>query len=76
MNTPRSSFAAVFAEKTALYVIGGKRSGIATAECERYDLTTNKWYSIASLNLAAYACSACSFNKRDIYKYGGIGPQQ
>lgn len=76
MIFPRSSFAAVFlsVDKGAIFVIGGKRDGMPSADCERYDIATNKWKSIANLNYAAYAASACAFNSTSIFKFGGIGP--
>ena len=76
MIFPRSSFAAVFlsVDKGAIFVIGGKRDGMPSADCEKYDIAQNKWKSIANLNYAAYAASACAFNSTSIYKFGGIGP--
>jgi len=40
MIFPRSSFAAVFlsVDKGAIFVIGGKRDGMPSADCEKYDI--------------------------------------
>ncbi|KAL4429463.1 hypothetical protein ABPG74_001308 [Tetrahymena malaccensis] len=71
----RSSFAAVYAEKS-IYVIGGKRDGQAISECEKYDILQNKWKAIANLNYQAFSSSVCTFGNNYLYKFGGIGPGQ
>lgn len=38
MSQPRSSLAAVFGDKGSIFVIGGKKEGFPTADCERYDV--------------------------------------
>lgn len=75
MVFPRSSFAAIYADKS-IFVIGGKREGFAITDCEKYDMAKNKWKAIACLKYSAYAASVCTFNDNHLYKFGGIGPGQ
>jgi len=58
--------------QNAIYVIGGYDGTRFLRDCEVYDLGLQSWASIGSLNVPSAFASACSFNDRYIFKFGGL----
>jgi len=71
LSVPRSSFAICYMNKH-IYVAGGlTNNSTFTRKCERYDIVSNRWVSIADLNYDVLAPCMTSFNDRYIFKFGG-----
>ena len=54
-----------------IYVIGGNDVKNFLKECEYYDIETDKWLSIAEMNIARDSAACCSFNDKLIYVFSG-----
>jgi hypothetical protein len=72
MNVGRTSHAMNFLNKDFLYVVGGINSSGELAVCEEYNVATNKWTIIASLNEKKKWVSLCSYGGKFLYAFGGI----
>ena len=75
MNIPRSSFAICYMNRF-IYAIGGlTNNSNFTSTCERYDISANKWTSIAHLNHDVLAPCVTPFNNKYLFKFGGNSPE-
>eukprot|EP01016_Furgasonia_blochmanni_P003251 TRINITY_DN11278_c0_g1_i2.p1 TRINITY_DN11278_c0_g1~~TRINITY_DN11278_c0_g1_i2.p1 ORF type:complete len:380 (-),score=55.52 TRINITY_DN11278_c0_g1_i2:119-1201(-) len=64
MAKARSNFACVYFEN-GIFVIGGEMSqSLSGKECERYDIATDTWTNLPSLNFERHSASACVLSKR------------
>ena len=55
-----------------IYSLGGF-DGASKNICEKYNIESNEWTQIPSLNSAKYVVGGCVFNDRYIYIFGGAG---
>ena len=61
--------------KDYLYSLGGKGDGKRLNVCERYSVLDNKWELAASMKLARAAATACTFDNRLVYCFGGFNAE-
>lgn len=71
MNIPRANHTMEPMGDSKLYVIGGSNSSGYLSSCEEYNIATNKWREIASLNEMKQWVSVCSYKQRYFYAFGG-----
>ena len=73
MILPKSQHKLVAFNTTTLYSLGGrsKDQSFLTA-CERYDIPHDKWTKEASLNEKKLNVTACSFECKELFVYGGF----
>jgi kelch-like protein 10 len=80
MLSPRSNFAAVVLDGK-IFVFGGYDGSTTIAEAEYYDVRSDEWYEVSSMNLKRSALSACVLRglpnaKEYSYKSGIQGTEQ
>jgi len=71
MNVPRANHTMKVVADKYLYVIGGTNTSGNLSGCEEYDIASNKWREIASLNESKKWVSVCSFKVKHLYAFGG-----
>jgi N-acetylneuraminic acid mutarotase len=71
MFVARANHAMEAIGKQHLYVFGGTNSSGYLDSCEEYDIETNNWRMVARLNEKKKWMSACTFNSRYLYSFGG-----
>lgn len=54
-----------------IYVVGSFVNNQVSGDCERYDVTQNKWSLIASLNVPRSGVALCSFGNQYLFAFGG-----
>jgi len=67
----RQQFGLCYMSKN-LFAVGGLVNGEISANCERYDIRSNKWIKLAPMNRALREVSICSFNNRYLFRVFGI----
>ncbi len=73
MLTSRSSFGCtVNVHSNEIYVAGGYNNGVPTRKCEAYNVATNTWRELSSLNEEKCAVSLCVLGGRWLYCIGGF----
>ena len=68
--TDSISSMSMIANEEKIYVVGGKRNNIGTAQVHCYNLQTDKWISFQSLSGGRFDCSL-SITDRNLYAGGG-----
>ena len=73
MNKARNFFASVWDGDNKLYVFGGydENVKIQIAQCECYNIETQKWQTIGNLNVERSQATACCYGVDSIYIIGG-----
>ena len=67
----KSDFTAVSSDLGHIYIIGGNDSKTFYTTCEKYDIETDTWSSIANLNIARDSAAVCIINNKYIYAFYG-----
>ena len=67
----KSDFTAVCSDLGHIYIIGGNDATAFYTACEKYDIETDTWSSIANLNIARDSAAVCIINNKYIYAFYG-----
>ena len=70
-SVKRRSFGLIYFNKN-LFAIGGYVQGQLTNSCERYDVRSNEWVAIASMERAVYEPTLCIYGNRYIFRFFGM----
>jgi hypothetical protein len=63
---------AILYQKGSIYVFGGMSSGNRSLDsCEVYNIKEDKWGVIPKMSTARQSFSACAFNEKYIFVFGG-----
>ncbi len=71
MLLKRSDFTPVCAASETIYVVGGNDAKIFYKACEKYDIDSDQWTKIASLNIGRDSAACCMFKDKVIYAFSG-----
>lgn len=75
MKNDRENFGITYL-MNQIYVCGGNDEyGNKLSVCEKYDLLSNSWTKISSLNQKVSGLYICNFNDKFIFKFGGESTQ-
>jgi len=62
---------AILYQKGSIYVLGGMSGNRSLDSCEVYNIKEDKWAEIPKLSTARQSFSACAFNEKYIFVFGG-----